>query len=185
VIEASGKEWHEKCFVCSSCSKPLTGRFANIAGKLVCPDCARKPAQPAQGRSRASSVPERPSNMPISGPSGAPSAGSSVFSQQPATGQMGLLQWVRNRTDSYGLEAKNWTKSWADGLLYCALLHSYHPELIDYKSLKAENAEQNIKIAYEAAAKLGIPELLDPEDFALEKLSMMTQMSEGYRLLNK
>jgi hypothetical protein len=151
----------------------LTGRFANIGGKLTCPDCAKKP-KPTETRGRSSSTPARPTSTPL-----APA------SQQPATGMMGLLQWAKNRTEPYGHEIKNWTKSWADGMAYCAIFHSYHPELIDYYSLKPENAEQNIKAAYTVAEKLGIPELLDPEDFGLEKLSMMTQMSEVYKHFNK
>eukprot|EP01101_Sappina_pedata_P006195 TRINITY_DN3024_c0_g1_i2.p1 TRINITY_DN3024_c0_g1~~TRINITY_DN3024_c0_g1_i2.p1 ORF type:complete len:423 (-),score=133.14 TRINITY_DN3024_c0_g1_i2:63-1331(-) len=188
VIEAMGKEFHVACFVCNSCSKPIEGRFASVAGQPVCPSCSAK-----KSAAKAPSVGPTGSQMPAAS---AFSKGSSVGpagsqmsrpfgAPAKSTGQMGLFQWVQNRTEGYGLEVKNWTTSWQNGLVYCALLHSYHPNLIDYKSLKPENKQYNINLAYSAADKLGIVELLEKEDFALEKLSMMTQMSEVYKMLNK
>lgn len=99
---------------------------------------------------------------------------------------MGLLQWAQNRTQGYkGVNVKDYTKSWADGLAYCALLASYRPDLINFASLDASNPKANIALAYRAAKQIGIVELLDEEDFALEKLSMMTQLSEVYKFLEK
>jgi len=103
----------------------------------------------------------------------------------PSVGQMGLLEWVKNRTMKYQLEVKNYLSSWQDGLVYCALLHSYRPDLIgDFDALRGRDAKENLKLAYKVAHQdLEIPELLDFEDFGLEKLSMMTQLSEVYKVL--
>jgi len=94
------------------------------------------------------------------------------------------MQWCKNRTQGYrGVEVTNFTKSWEDGLAYCALLHSYRPDLIPFDSLSPGSGQRdkNLTIAFKAAAQLGIPELLDQEDFGLEKLSMMTHLSEAYK----
>lgn len=32
----------QECFKCTSCSTPLQTRFANVAGKPMCIDCAKK-----------------------------------------------------------------------------------------------------------------------------------------------
>ncbi len=72
-----------------------------------------------------------------------------------------------------------------DGLALCALIHHFHPNLVDFKSLRAQNKTQNITIGIQAASKLGVPQLLDVEDFGLEKLSMVTYISEIYKHLDK
>jgi len=62
---------------------------------------------------------------------------------------MGILDWVKNRTSNYNLEVKNFTSSWKDGLVYCALIHSYRPDLIgDFDSLRSRDANENVKLAY-------------------------------------
>jgi len=107
-------------------------------------------------------------------------------SSTPKTGTAALLQWCQNRVQPYGLTVKDFTKSWTDGMVFCAIIHSYEPSLIDFKSLSPENKVSNIRLAFDAAAKLNIDQLLDPEDFAIEKLSMITYISVVYRqLVNK
>jgi len=75
--------------------------------------------------------------------------------QETKSGMTGLLQWCKNRTAGYtGVEVTNFVKSWQDGLAYCALLHSYRPDLIDFKSLKKENKDYNINLAFDVARKV-------------------------------
>jgi len=168
--------------VCTSCGTALEGKFAQVGGKPYCPNCSRK-ALP-----KATPTPPTPAKfktLPASGSSGSGSKTGTTPAGSTQTGMLGLFQWAKNRTDPYGIEIKNWTKSWEDGYAYCALLHSYHPELIDFASLKPGDRTKNLKIAYQVAKQVGIVELLDEEDFGLEKLSMMTQMSETYKHFQK
>lgn len=50
------------------------------------------------------------------------------------------------------------------GLAFCALLHSFHPDLIPYDTLNQEDKAENLKLAFDVAEKLGIPRLLEPDD---------------------
>jgi len=80
--------------------------------------------------------------------------------------QQALLQWVRKMTEGYeGVEIKGFKDSWSDGLALCALCHRFDSNLIDYDSLKKENKEHNVKLAFEQAEKhIGIPSLLDVDE---------------------
>lgn len=67
-------------------------------------------------------------------------------------------------------------------------MHSIDPTALDYDSLKASEGLKNCRIAFAAAAKLGISALLDAEDVAdidcPEPLSMMTYISQYYHHVN-
>ncbi len=48
-----------------------------------------------------------------------------------------------------------------DGLALCALIHHFHPNLVDFKALRAQNKTQNITIGIQAASKLGVPQVMN------------------------
>ncbi|XP_015749965.1 PREDICTED: EH domain-binding protein 1-like protein 1 [Acropora digitifera] len=98
-----------------------------------------------------------------------------------------LIKWTRTRTKGYrGVKVKDMTKSWRDGLAFCAILHSYHPELVDFSSLDPNNIKDNCKLAFSEFDKLGIPRLLDPTQMMFspvpDKLSVMTYV---YQIKNR
>ncbi len=50
-----------------------------------------------------------------------------------------LIKWCQERLVDYkGIEIKNFSSSWNDGLAFCALMHSYLPTKIDFESLRNE-----------------------------------------------
>eukprot|EP01125_Pyxidicula_operculata_P004029 TRINITY_DN1569_c0_g1_i1.p1 TRINITY_DN1569_c0_g1~~TRINITY_DN1569_c0_g1_i1.p1 ORF type:complete len:349 (-),score=109.22 TRINITY_DN1569_c0_g1_i1:353-1399(-) len=77
-----------------------------------------------------------------------------------------MLRWVQQSLSNSNIEVKNLTTSFQNGQVFCALLNHFKPDMIDYKSLSftPENAESNLKLAFETASKLGIKPLLDAED---------------------
>ncbi|XP_042357695.1 EH domain-binding protein 1 isoform X3 [Plectropomus leopardus] len=126
------------------------------------------PVAALMGRELASSSP-KPSPVP-----------SPVLGGKPNASQS-LLVWCREVTKNYrGVKITNFTTSWRNGLAFCALLHHFRPDIIDYKSLNPQDIKENNKKAYDGFASLGISRLLEPSDMVLlaipDKLTVMTYL---------
>ncbi|XP_075960263.1 EH domain-binding protein 1 isoform X1 [Anarhichas minor] len=126
------------------------------------------PVAAVMGRELASSSP-KPSPIP-----------SPVLGGKPNASQS-LLVWCREVTKNYrGVKITNFTTSWRNGLAFCALLHHFRPDTIDYKSLNPQDIKENNKKAYDGFASLGISRLLEPSDMVLlaipDKLTVMTYL---------
>uniref|UniRef100_A0A3P8RCE4 EH domain binding protein 1 n=1 Tax=Astatotilapia calliptera TaxID=8154 RepID=A0A3P8RCE4_ASTCA len=126
--------------------------------------------------------PSLPPHKPTSGPDGErPSpVPSPILGGKPNASQS-LLAWCREVTKNYrGVKITNFTTSWRNGLAFCALLHHFRPDLIDYKSLNPQDIKENNKKAYDGFASLGISRLLEPSDMVLlaipDKLTVMTYL---------
>lgn len=66
-----------------------------------------------------------------------------------------------------GVNVKNFTTSWSDGLAFNALLHRWRPQLFDFAALLARPAAARLEHAFALAhAQLAIERLLDPEGTA-------------------
>lgn len=57
-----------------------------------------------------------------------------------------LLSWLQHAVLDYDLKVENFTNSWSNGMALAALLHRYHPEIINYYSLKPVDAVENNKL---------------------------------------
>ncbi|XP_075044858.1 EH domain-binding protein 1-like protein 1 isoform X2 [Mixophyes fleayi] len=108
-----------------------------------------------------------------------------------STGQVGeeslstdsLLRWCQEVISGYrGVRVNNFTTSWRNGLAFCAILHHFHPESINYEDLDPLNVKENNKKAYDGFAALGIPPLLSPSDMLLrpvpDKLIILTYLCQ-------
>nr|XP_060640575.1 EH domain-binding protein 1 isoform X4 [Anolis sagrei ordinatus] len=105
---------------------------------------------------------------------------SPVLGKKPNASQS-LLAWCKEVTKNYrGVKITNFTTSWRNGLSFCAILHHFRPDLIDYKSLNPQDIKENNKKAYDGFASIGISRLLEPSDMVLlaipDKLSVMTYL---------
>jgi hypothetical protein len=77
-----------------------------------------------------------------------------------------LMKWCQERIGDYkGVEIKNFSSSWNDGLAFCALMHSFLPNKIDYEQLRKENnARKNFMSAFQLAQSQGIEQTLNIND---------------------
>ncbi|XP_042621073.1 EH domain-binding protein 1-like isoform X1 [Cyprinus carpio] len=99
------------------------------------------------------------------------------------TSSQSLLKWCQDITRNYkGVKITNFSTSWRNGLAFCAILHHFHPEIIDFDALEPHNIKQNNKAAFDGFASLGISRLLEPSDMVLlsvpDRLIVMTYLCQ-------
>uniref|UniRef100_A0A3Q3XA71 EH domain binding protein 1 like 1 n=1 Tax=Mola mola TaxID=94237 RepID=A0A3Q3XA71_MOLML len=99
------------------------------------------------------------------------------------TSSQSLLQWCQDITNSYrGVKVTNFSTSWRNGLAFCAILHHFHPEKIDFDQLDSHDIKLNNKKAFDGFEALGISRLLEPSDMVLlsvpDRLIVMTYLSQ-------
>jgi Ca2+-binding EF-hand superfamily protein len=110
------------------------------------------------------------------------------ISEDDLSAKEGLLLWCRKKTKGYSHvcppSITNFTTNWKNGLAFCALIHKHRPDLLDYSTLAAENAAENLELAFSVAEQqLGIPRLLEVSDLTIDRpdeRSVMTQVSEYF-----
>nr|XP_040140060.1 EH domain-binding protein 1-like protein 1 isoform X8 [Ictidomys tridecemlineatus] len=177
------------------------GRFPDTSRELktLCEEEGEGQVQPQQAAASPSSA-EDISPAPVASGAGAgvprPSGVSSPGepeedrrlpgSQAPPTlvsSSQSLLEWCQEVTTGYrGVRITNFTTSWRNGLAFCAILHRFYPDKIDYASLDPLNIKQNNKQAFDGFAALGVSRLLEPADMVLlsvpDKLIVMTYLCQ-------
>ncbi|XP_029963881.1 alpha-actinin-4-like isoform X5 [Salarias fasciatus] len=108
------------------------------------------------------------------------------ISVEETSAKEGLLLWCQRKTAPYkNVNVQNFHMSWKDGLAFNALIHRHRPDLIDYDSLRKEDAVTNLNNAFEVAEKhLDIPKMLDAEDIVNtarpDEKAIMTYVSSFY-----
>ncbi|XP_074087173.1 EH domain-binding protein 1-like protein 1 isoform X7 [Macrotis lagotis] len=106
-----------------------------------------------------------------------------VKEPNPVSSSQSLLEWCQEVTKGYsGVRVTNFTTSWRNGLAFCAILHYFHPDKIDFATLDPQNIKQNNKQAFDGFAALGVSRLLEPADMVLlavpDKLIVMTYLCQ-------
>ncbi|XP_019500769.1 PREDICTED: EH domain-binding protein 1-like protein 1 isoform X6 [Hipposideros armiger] len=116
-------------------------------------------------------------------PSSAKDTSSTPASPVLVSSSQSLLEWCQEVTAGYrGVRVTNFTTSWRNGLAFCAILHRFYPDKIDYATLDPLNIKQNNKQAFDGFAALGVSRLLEPADMVLlsvpDKLIVMTYLCQ-------
>ncbi|XP_070776406.1 cytospin-A [Enoplosus armatus] len=76
-----------------------------------------------------------------------------------------LLRWCQSRTQGYkNIDITNFSSSWADGLAFCAVYHTYLPSHIPYSNLTPENKRENLNLAFKTGETVGIAQTLTVEE---------------------
>uniref|UniRef100_A0A914LVI8 Calponin-homology (CH) domain-containing protein n=1 Tax=Meloidogyne incognita TaxID=6306 RepID=A0A914LVI8_MELIC len=101
-----------------------------------------------------------------------------------------LLLWCQRKTAGYpNVRIDNFSSSWRSGLAFCALIHSHHPELINFDGLNTQDPLSNLNMAFDVAErKLDIARLLDAEDVNVscpDEKSIITYVSLFYHCFAK
>ncbi|XP_062393214.1 EH domain-binding protein 1-like protein 1 [Sardina pilchardus] len=94
-----------------------------------------------------------------------------------------LLEWCQEVTkDNKGVKITNFSTSWRNGLAFCAILHHFHPDKINFEMLDPYDIKSNNKKAFDGFAALGIARLLEPSDMVLlsvpDRLIVMTYLCQ-------
>ncbi|XP_061103369.1 EH domain-binding protein 1-like protein 1 isoform X14 [Conger conger] len=99
------------------------------------------------------------------------------------TSTQSLLEWSQEVTRGYkGVKVTNFSTSWRNGLAFCAILHHFCPEKINYNTLDPYDIKFNNKKAFDGFAALGISRLIEPSDMVLlpvpDRLIVMTYLCQ-------
>ncbi|KAL0970429.1 hypothetical protein UPYG_G00241830 [Umbra pygmaea] len=99
------------------------------------------------------------------------------------TSSQSLLEWCQDATKEHkGVKITNFSTSWRNGLAFCALLHHFHPEKINFEMLDPYDIKGNNKKAFDSFAQLGISRLMEPSDMVLlavpDRLIVMTYLNQ-------
>ncbi|KAI9545750.1 hypothetical protein NQZ68_033882 [Dissostichus eleginoides] len=124
--------------------------------------------------------PTTPQKIPADG-----AASMEGFSPSPSlvTSSQSLLDWCQEVTQGHkGLKITNFSTSWRNGLAFCAILHHFQPEKINYEMLDPYDIKINNKKAFHGFAELGISRLMEPSDMVMlavpDRLIVMTYLNQ-------
>ncbi|KAK3597319.1 hypothetical protein CHS0354_010956 [Potamilus streckersoni] len=104
-----------------------------------------------------------------------------------------LLCWCQKALNTgkyHTIYITDLTTSWRNGLAFCALVHYFKPELVDYNNLNEADAAKNCQLAFDIAQReMGINPVMKGEDLTIcdkpDKLTMVSYISQFYEYFRK
>ncbi|XP_045577509.1 EH domain-binding protein 1-like protein 1 isoform X9 [Salmo salar] len=143
--------------------------------------------QAMAGQQGAADEPTTPKGRPVNsqemGLGSAASPEGLMASPGLVTSSQSLLEWCQEVIKEHkGVKITNFSTSWRNGLAFCALLHHFHPDRINFEMLDPYDIERNNKKAFDGFAELGISRLIEPSDMVLlavpDRLIVMTYLNQ-------
>eukprot|EP00063_Salmo_salar_P087245 XP_014062080.1 PREDICTED: uncharacterized protein LOC106608584 isoform X9 [Salmo salar] len=140
-----------------------------------------------KGQQGAADEPTTPKGRPVNsqemGLGSAASPEGLMASPGLVTSSQSLLEWCQEVIKEHkGVKITNFSTSWRNGLAFCALLHHFHPDRINFEMLDPYDIERNNKKAFDGFAELGISRLIEPSDMVLlavpDRLIVMTYLNQ-------
>nr|6SL3_A Chain A, Calponin homology domain protein putative [Entamoeba histolytica] len=112
----------------------------------------------------------------------------SELSAEGLSAKQGLLLWCQKKCEPYPVKVENFSESFKDGKVFCALIHRHRPDLLDWETV-GEDDRANLEKAFDVAEKeLGIPKLLDVDDIVNmprpDERSVMTYVAALYKVFS-
>ncbi|KAG9509355.1 Smoothelin [Fragariocoptes setiger] len=85
---------------------------------------------------------------------------------RPTNAKDALLHWCYMKTKDYdNVRIENFSSSWSNGLAFCALLHKFFPDNINYSELTPDDRRKNFDLAFKVAEeKAKVVPLLETDD---------------------
>uniref|UniRef100_A0A6B2KYI6 Uncharacterized protein n=1 Tax=Arcella intermedia TaxID=1963864 RepID=A0A6B2KYI6_9EUKA len=100
-----------------------------------------------------------------------------------------MLEWCRKALKSKNVKVNGFdVSSWCDGLGFCGIVHHYYPEEFDFSALSSHEPLFNIDLAFQSAARLGVPKLLEAEDLLVgttTEIMIITYLMKLYNVFEK
>uniref|UniRef100_A0A4W5JV13 EH domain binding protein 1 like 1 n=1 Tax=Hucho hucho TaxID=62062 RepID=A0A4W5JV13_9TELE len=143
--------------------------------------------QAMAGQQGAADKPTTPKRRPVNsqemGLGNAASPEGLMASPDLVTSSQSLLEWCQEVIKEHkGVKITNFSTSWRNGLAFCALLHHFHPDRINFEMLDPYDIKRNNKKAFDGFAELGISRLMEPSDMVLlavpDRLIVMTYLNQ-------
>ncbi|XP_043224529.1 uncharacterized protein LOC122382794 [Amphibalanus amphitrite] len=126
------------------------------------------------------------SPAPVSAAGGSPGQQRAGPQPPPPGARKALLVWARDATRDYGLEIKDFGRSWRDGRAFVAVVHCIQPSAIELAATERMLTHDRLEAAFKAAeTELGITRLLDPEDVDVLQPDEKSVMTYVAQFLNK
>jgi len=108
------------------------------------------------------------------------------FALDGVTGEKGLLLWCQRVTSGYhdgGSAIENFSHSWKSGLPFVAIIHHFHPDLIEFD--KEASDRDACESAFAVAESLGICRIPEVEDICdntvPDEKIVMTYVAEYFK----
>ncbi|XP_074555260.1 EH domain-binding protein 1-like protein 1 isoform X2 [Halichoeres trimaculatus] len=167
--------WRTEPFKASEQKKETHFGFEVVRASVGGGESADKPSgKPAGVQRTEAATPEKRAAEGAEGVSASPSLVTSSHS---------LLQWCQEVTQGHkGVKITNFSTSWRNGYAFCAILHHFHPDVINFEMLDPYDIKANNKKAFDAFAELGISRLIEPSDMVMlpvpDRLIVMTYLNQ-------